>query len=256
MNDILVEIINQKKIEVQALAGQSYREKKRSDTRRPFGSALKRQSGAALIAEVKKASPSRGIIKHDFDHCATALTYEQGGAHAISVLTDERFFMGKLSYLNDIRSKVTLPLLRKDFIIDPLQVEEAAAANADALLLIAAALSQDQMKELYAAARELDVEVLIEVHDRGELERVLDISAPLIGINNRNLRTFTTDINLTLDLIPFIPQSATIISESGIENGTMASRLLAGGAHAFLVGESLMRHTFPLDLMKELLDAR
>jgi len=212
-----------------------------SDAPRGFAAALAGSPAPRVVAEVKRRSPSRGEIRRDFDPVACAQAYADGGAAALSVLTDERFFGGHLSFLSKIRAAVPLPLLRKDFILDAYQVDEARVAGADAVLLIAAALDQDELVALRerAALRQLDA--LVEVHDESELERALDAGAHLIGINNRDLRTFETDLGVTLRLAPRIPPGIVVVAESGIANPEDVRRLERAGAHAFLVGESLMR---------------
>jgi indole-3-glycerol phosphate synthase len=255
MPTILDSIVEQKRREVAALRARGVKAGRRSDVRRPFAQALCREGELAVIAEVKKASPSRGIIRPDFDPVAIARSYHAGGAAALSVLTDETFFQGSLDYLAQVRQAVPLPVLRKDFVIDPSQVWQAAAANADALLLIAAILSDSQLSELAACAAESDVEVLVEVHDAAELDRVLRFKPTLIGINNRDLRTFACDIGTTLGLMRAIPPGVSVVSESGIESGSQAAQLLRAGVRAALVGESLMRLADPGPRIRELAHA-
>jgi indole-3-glycerol phosphate synthase len=191
----------------------------------------------SVIAEVKKGSPSKGVIREDFDPLLIAETYQANGATCLSVLTDENFFMGHLLYLAKIREVVSLPLLRKDFICDPYQIYEARAAGADAILLIAAMLDAVQLAEYNALARELHLDVLLEVHDEVELEAALETDCELIGINNRNLQTFATDLATTERLLPLIPAGHFVVAESGISSRA----LQRAGAGGFLVGESLMR---------------
>jgi indole-3-glycerol phosphate synthase len=195
----------------------------------------------AIIAEVKKGSPSRGVIREDFDPLAIAEIYQKNGATCLSVLTDEHFFMGHLLYLGKIREVVNLPLLRKDFICDPYQIYEARIAGADAVLLIAAMLDAIQLAEYNALAAELHLDVLLEVHDESELETALTIGCELIGINNRNLQTFETDLATTERLLPMIPPGHYVVAESGIACRADVLRLQKAGAQGFLVGESLMR---------------
>lgn len=195
----------------------------------------------SVIAEVKKGSPSKGVIRADFDPLTIAETYQENGATCLSVLTDEHFFMGHLNYLAQIREIVNLPLLRKDFICDPYQIYEARAAGADAVLLIAAMLDASQLSEYNALATELHLDVLLEVHDEVELELALDTDCELIGINNRNLQTFVTDLETTERLIPLIPEGRFVVAESGITCRADVLRLQKAGAKGFLVGESLMR---------------
>ncbi|MDR3011664.1 MAG: indole-3-glycerol phosphate synthase TrpC [Chitinispirillales bacterium] len=254
MNQILRTIINQKHEEIRALKDMkgTLVNAKRTDTKRPFVNALNKYPELAIIAEVKKASPSKGVIKADFDPVKIAKTYEENGASAISVLTDEKFFQGHADYLKSVRGASSLPALRKDFIIDILQVQQTAQINADAMLLIAACLDDSQMKDLYQAADELDIEVLIEIHNARELDRTMKLEPPIIGINNRNLDTFITDIGVTMELIKHIPKNIIVVSESGIENGKQAKELAAAGVRALLVGESLMRAEDVGGLIEEL----
>lgn len=254
MSSILDAIVASKRSEVARLRGSAF--SPRTSPRRPFGFALRQGSAIGVIAEVKKASPSRGVLRPDFDPVALAQAYERGGARAISVLTDREFFQGDIEYLVQVRSSVHLPVLRKEFIIDPIQVEQSAAVNADAVLLIAALLSNELLRELYAAVIACDMEPLIEVHDRSELERVLPLGPAVIGINNRNLSTFATSLATTLTLAGEIPAGVTVVSESGIENGGQTARLRSAGVHAVLVGESLVRCSDPLPLLQELSGAR
>jgi indole-3-glycerol phosphate synthase len=195
----------------------------------------------SVIAEVKKGSPSKGVIRADFDPLAIAETYQDNGATCLSVLTDEHFFMGHLQYLGTIREVVNLPLLRKDFICDPYQIYEARVAGADAILLIAAMLDAVQLAEYNALAAELHLDVLLEVHDEPELEMALATDCELIGINNRNLQTFEIDLATTERLLPQIPASHFVVAESGIACRADVLRLQKAGANGFLIGESLMR---------------
>ncbi|MEB4590310.1 indole-3-glycerol phosphate synthase TrpC [Candidatus Thiothrix sp. Deng01] len=199
----------------------------------------------AIIAEIKKASPSKGVIRADFDPVAIAQSYEQGGAACLSVLTDAQYFQGHETYLQAARAACNLPVIRKDFIVDPYQVYEARAIGADCILLIVAALTDAQMMELYQLAAELEMDVLIEVHDQDELERTVRLNAPLIGVNNRNLRTFTTSLQTTLDLLPRIPSDALLVTESGIHSQADIQLMRTHGVHAFLVGEAFMRAQDP-----------
>jgi indole-3-glycerol phosphate synthase len=210
---------------------------------RGFAEALRSRSlnDTAIIAEVKKGSPSKGIIRADFDPLAIARSYQAAGAACLSVLTDEQYFFGSLDYLTQIREVVELPLLRKDFIIDPYQVYQSRVAGADAILLIAAALDDGLLAELAALAADLQLDTLLEVHDQQELERALKIPVDLIGVNNRNLKTFITDLSITEHLAGRIPRHQLAVSESGIHSRADIERLQAAGAGAFLIGESLMR---------------
>ena len=208
---------------------------------RGFGRALLDYSGVAVIAEVKKASPSKGLICADFDPVAIAANYQKQGAQAVSVLTDVDFFQGCLADLMAVRAAVSLPVLRKDFIIDPLQIEEARAHGADAVLLIAAILDHRQLEEYQAQAAALGMDSLVEVHDERETELALAAGARLIGINNRNLRDFTIDLDTTFRLKKMIPAEIPVVSESGLRSAEDFQRLAVAGVAAALIGETLMR---------------
>jgi indole-3-glycerol phosphate synthase len=220
--------------------------------RRPFLEAL-RTPRRAIIAEVKKASPSKGVIRSDFDPVSIARSYARGGATAISVLTEERHFQGHLDYLAAIRAAVDIPLLRKDFLVDPYQLYEARGYGADAILLIVAALDDKLLSELLWLAEELNLAALVEVHDAEELNRALAVGARLIGINNRNLRTFHTTLEVSESLAPQIPHGITVVGESGIDSADDIERLERAGIHVFLIGESLMRLADPAPRLRELL---
>jgi len=207
-----------------------------------------------LIAEVKKASPSRGLIRPDFDPVAIARTYESAGASTISVLTDEQYFQGRLEYLAAIRAAVNLPLLRKDFIIDAYQVFESRAAQADGILLIVAALSRGQLSEFLGLADELGMASLVEVHTAEELDAALQVGARIVGVNNRDLRTFETKLETTLELASSVPADRVLVSESGILTRADVERLMEAGVDAILVGESLMRDPDPGVKVRELLN--
>ena len=226
----------------------------RRTSTRGFERSLRQRSvtGTAIIAEVKKGSPSKGIIREDFDPIEIARGYESAGATCLSVLTDESFFYGHLSFLTDIAAQVELPLLRKDFIVDPYQIYEARAHCADAILLIAAALDLHQLRDFHALAVELDLDVLLEVHNEQELEVALQTDCRLIGINNRCLKSFVTDLAVSERLIPHIPSDCLVVSESGIHSRQAIERLQQAGAGAFLIGESLMRETDFAEKLKEL----
>lgn len=207
---------------------------------RDFLAALQKDT-VALIAEVKKASPSKGVLIADFDPVRIGTTYAENGAAAISVLTDERFFQGHLRYLTNIRSAVSIPVLRKDFIIDAYQVDEARAAGADAALLIVAALDDARMADLYAQIRAYDMAALVEVHNEAEMERALKLGTKLIGINNRDLKTFNVDLTTTERLARMVPDDVTLVAESGVQSGADVRRMGELGAHAVLIGEGLVK---------------
>lgn len=210
----------------------------------------------ALIAEVKKASPSKGVIKEDFDHMAIAKAYKNAGAACLSVLTDEKYFQGKLSYLSEISQSLGIPCLRKDFVIDKRQILEARLAGADAILLIAAALDDSQLIELYNCAIDLGLDVLLEVHDAEEMRRALKTPAKLIGINNRNLKTFEVSLDTSINLIAEFTEELKdriIVSESGIYSSEDIQILASKGVGAFLVGESLIKQDDIEKAVKELL---
>jgi len=209
---------------------------------RGFAAAIDQGPEAlGLIAEVKKASPSVGTIVESFDPVAIAQAYESAGAHAVSVLTDEKFFQGNLGYLVQVRKAIGLPVLRKDFILHEAQIFEAAVAGADAILLIVAALEQADLERLYDTATTLGLDVLVEVHTLEELDRALDCGSNLIGINNRNLTTFEVDLHATEIISEEVPEGVLLVSESGIKTQADARRVFAAGANALLVGEALMR---------------
>jgi indole-3-glycerol phosphate synthase len=250
MPTFLENILAQKRDEVARLRKERF--EACASPRRAFCSALDKRPQLAIIAEVKKASPSKGIIRQDFDPVAIARAYEQGGANAISVLTDEPFFQGHAEHLIAVREQTSLPVLRKEFIVDLLQVEQTAAMGADAMLLIAEALETGQLVDLYQAAQELAIEVLIELHGVGGLDKVMRVSPSMIGINNRDLSTFTTDLATTVELVRHIPQEVTVVSESGIRDRSDARLLRDAGVRALLVGESLMRSNDVKGLIGEL----
>lgn len=209
-----------------------------------------------LIAEVKKASPSKGVIRADFDPVTLAEAYERAGADCLSVLTDQPYFQGSNEYLKTVRKQVALPILRKEFIVHESQIYEARAIGADAILLIAAALSTKQMKEFYQLAVDLGMDVLVEVHDREETERALELELPMIGINNRNLKTFVTDLQVTEDLMKYIPSTVAVVSESGIGSAGDVTYLQSVGARALLIGETFMRRSDVEQAVVQLLGPR
>src|SRR6202162_3915951 len=222
---------------------------------RGFARALRQKaaSGPAVIAELKKASPSRGLIRADFDPAVLAAAVARGGASALSVLTEEHFFQGSLHNLELASQSCDLPCLRKDFIVDEFQLLEARAHRADAILLIAAALSDLELRHLTARAHALELDVLCEVHTAEELERVLDLDCDAVGVNNRDLKTFAVRLEVSLDLAPRLPAAAVRVSESGIETAEDMNQLRAAGFHAFLIGESLMRKTDPGTALEKML---
>jgi len=258
MMNILDEIVVQKRTEIASiLARPDYATRTESLARsmppvRSFSAALRR-SGMRIIAEVKKASPSAGIIRADFDPVEIAGIYADNGADCLSILTDEKFFQGSLDYLRAVRSAVELPLLRKEFILDPIQIAEARAAGADCVLLIAEILPGDELRRLHDTALDFGMEVLVELHDAEQLKRVLDCGARIVGINNRDLRTFQTSLNTTLDLLPKIPADVLVVSESGIRTHHDIVALESAGVKAVLVGESLMRQPDIGRALRELL---
>jgi len=253
MSDILQRILARKHEEIAARSAQLPRAL--LETRiaqapplRGFADAIAAKIGAglpAVIAEVKKASPSKGVIRPDFDPAAIARSYEAGGAACLSVLTDVDFFQGDDAYLQQARAACALPVLRKDFVIDPYQVLEARTLGADCILLIVAALDDRRMAELAMLAADLGMDVLVEVHDIDELERALQVPARLLGINNRNLRTFEVSLDTTLALRDAVPRDRILVTESGISAPADVQRMREAGVDAFLVGETFMRDPHP-----------
>jgi indole-3-glycerol phosphate synthase len=255
----LAEIVAHKKQEIAPWVKQTHVWHQRAASLAPlrgFQRTLTAGKTFGLIGEVKKASPSAGIIATDFDPLRTAMIYHSAGANCISVLTDERFFQGHLDYLALIRRKVPLPLLRKDFTIHEVQIYQAALAGADAVLLIASVLSNDELERFQKVAAEISIDCLVEVHDEVQLARVLDnTEADFIAINNRDLATFETDLKVTERLAPKVPAGCTIVSESGIKTTDDVRRVVRAGAHAALVGESLMRAADPGALLESFMQA-
>jgi indole-3-glycerol phosphate synthase len=218
---------------------------------RDFVGALKARR-PAVIAEVKKASPSRGVLRERFDPAAIARSYERAGAACMSVLTDEEFFQGDPAHLQAARAACALPALRKDFVIDPWQVHESRMLGADCILLIAACLSREEMLELERVAQSLGMAVLVEVHDGAELEKAAALETPLLGINNRNLKTFATKLETTIDLLPRVPEGRIVVTESGILAPADVARMRGHGVETFLVGEAFMRAADPGEALREL----
>jgi indole-3-glycerol phosphate synthase len=254
--DKLAEINASKAAEVERLkphAAELRRQALLRNDFRPFRAGLHRGSEMAVIAEVKKASPSAGIIAADFNPLSQAREYARGGAQALSVLTDQKYFHGDLSYLRLIRDQVELPLLRKDFIVDELQIFESVVAGADAILLIVASLDDEKLRALYDTAKTCQLDVLVEVHDLREMDRALEIGADLIGINNRNLKTFVVDLATTEELAEEIPNDVIGVSESGIKTAEDVRRVRAAGISAVLVGETLMRAQNVPQMLAELM---
>jgi indole-3-glycerol phosphate synthase len=262
MSDILNRILARKAEEIAErsarlpLAELRARVADQPDTR-GFAAALEScvEAGrAAVIAEIKKASPSKGVIRADFDPVAIAQSYQRGGASCLSVLTDVDFFQGADAHLQQVRAACGLPLLRKDFTIDAYQVYEARVIGADCILLIAAALDDETLMDLALLAADLDLDVLVEVHDGDEMERALEIPAPLIGINNRNLRSFEVSLETSVNLRRKVPAERLLVSESGIATREDVAHLRTAGIHAFLVGEAFMRATDPGSELQRLFD--
>ena len=264
MSDILNKIVAVKREEIAAglkkksLADMRADAESRVLTRDFLGALRAKQAAgqAAVIAEIKKASPSKGVIRDDFVPADIAQSYAVGdgktSAACLSVLTDRQFFQGSIDYLKQARASCALPVLRKDFMIDPYQVYEARAIGADCILLIAACLEDARMAELEAIAHSLDMAVLVEVHDQAELQRALKLKTPLLGINNRNLRTFEVTLDTTLGMLADVPADRLLVTESGIATRADVQRLREAGVHAFLVGETFMRAPEPGDALAEL----
>jgi indole-3-glycerol phosphate synthase len=255
---ILAEILAHKRVELEAArrlvpdALLAERAEALAEAPRGFRRALLAAEPPVVIAELKRRSPSRGEIRPDFDPVACAREYAAAGAAALSVLTDERYFGGRLEFLRAVRGAVALPLLRKDFLVDLYQVDEARVAGADAVLLIVAALEPAALGALLARAALRGLDALVEVHDERELEAALDAGATLVGVNNRDLRSFETDLGVTERLAPRVPRSVLLVAESGIHGPADVGRLARAGARAFLVGESLMREPRPGTALRRL----
>ena len=256
LSDILRRIVEVKLDEVAAgkqrrdLASLRSDAEARGGTGAPRGFALALQTRvergqAAVIAEAKRASPSQGVLREPFDPAAIAASYAEHGAACLSVLTDTAFFQGSPAALRAARAACSLPVLRKDFMVDPWQLHESAAMGADAILLIAAVLDDAQLRDFEAIAIALGLSVLVEVHDEAELERALKLSTPLVGINNRDLRSFAVSLDTTLRLLPQVPADRLVVTESGIRTPADVARMRAAGVHAFLVGEAFMRAPDP-----------
>ena len=251
--DILLRILRRKAEEIaerraRVPADEMRRRSESAPPVRGFAGAIRRrieEGGAAVIAEIKRASPSKGTIREEFDPAEIARSYARGGATCLSVLTDRDFFQGADEYLGRARAVCPLPVLRKDFIIDPYQIHEARSLGADCILLIVTVLSDAQLAEFSALARRLGMDVLVEVHDREELQRALALDPPLIGINNRDLRSFETSLQTTLELLPSIPPHCLVVTESAIHSAENVRLMRDNGVHAFLVGEALMRADDP-----------
>ena len=260
MSDILDKIVAVKHQEVAAALARKPLSAMRADAEsrvltRDFVGALRAKIAAglpAVIAEVKKASPSKGILRPDFIPADIAQSYAEHGAACLSVLTDQQFFQGSIDYLKQARASCDLPVLRKDFMVDAYQVYEARAMGADCILLIAACLDDAQMKSLEALAMSLDMAVLVEVHDRAELDRALKLKTPLLGINNRNLKTFEVSLDATLGMLKDVPADRLLVTESGITTAADVQRMRTAGVQAFLVGETFMRADDPGQALAQL----
>ncbi len=263
MSDILNKIVEVKRQEIAAGLKRKSLEAMRADAEsrvltRDFVGAMRAKIAAglpAVIAEVKKASPSKGVLREDFIAADIAQSYAEHGAACLSVLTDQQFFQGSVDYLKQARASCDLPVLRKDFMIDPYQVYEARVMGADCILLIAACLDDAQMAELEAISRSLDMAVLVEVHDAPELQRALKLKTPLVGINNRNLRTFEVTLDTTLSLMKDVPADRLLVTESGILQRSDVQTMRAAHVNAFLVGEAFIRASDPGKALAELFAA-
>jgi indole-3-glycerol phosphate synthase len=262
MSDILDKIVAVKREEVAAALRQKPLAVVRADAEsrvltRDFEGAMRAKidaGQAAVIAEIKKASPSKGVLRAEFIPADIAQSYAEFGAACLSVLTDKQFFQGSVDYLKQARASCDLPVLRKDFMVDVYQVYEARVMGADAILLIAACLDDGQMADMEAVARSLDMAVLVEVHDREELSRALKLKTRLVGINNRNLQTFEVSLQTTLDMLPDVPADRLLVTESGIQTVADVQRMRDAQVHAFLVGEAFMRAKEPGEALAQLFD--
>ena len=260
MSDILDEIVAVKREEVAAALAKKSLAAVRADAEsrvltRDFEGALRAKISAgqaAVIAEIKKASPSKGVLRAEFIPADIAQSYAEYGAACLSVLTDKQFFQGSIDFLKQARASCDLPVLRKDFMIDAYQVYESRAMGADAILLIAACLDDAQMADMEAVARSLDMAVLVEVHDREELSRALKLKTRLVGINNRNLKTFEVSLQTTLDMLPDVPTDRLLVTESGIQTADDVKRMRDAKVNAFLVGEAFMRAAEPGEALAQL----
>ena len=260
MSDILNQIVDVKRQEIAAASKRKSLAAMRADAEsrvltRDFVGAMRAKVAAgqaAVIAEIKKASPSKGVLRADVEPADIAQSYAEHGAACLSVLTDRQFFQGQPDYLKQARASCELPVLRKDFMVDPYQIYESRAMGADCILLIAACLDDAQMAEMEAIARSLDMAVLVEVHDGAELERALKLKTPLVGINNRNLRTFEVTLETTLSLRDRVPSDRLLVTESGILGRADVQRMREAGVNAFLVGEAFMRAPDPGVALAEL----
>jgi indole-3-glycerol phosphate synthase len=260
MSDILDKIVAVKREEIAAALVRKPLNVMRADAEsrvltRDFEGALRAKitaGQAAVIAEIKKASPSKGVLRADFIPADIAQSYAEHGASCLSVLTDKQFFQGSVDFLKQARASCDLPVLRKDFMVDPYQIYEARAMGADAILLIAACLDDSQMADMEALAHRLDMAVLVEVHDRAELDRALKLKTRLVGINNRNLKTFEVSLQTTLDLLPHVPADRLLVTESGILSSDDVKRMREAHVNAFLVGEAFMRANEPGEALAKL----
>jgi indole-3-glycerol phosphate synthase len=260
MTDILDKIVAVKREEVAASLRHKPLDVVRADAEsrvltRDFEGAMRAKIAAgqaAVIAEIKKASPSKGVLRAEFIPADIAQSYAEFGAACLSVLTDKQFFQGSVDFLKQARASCDLPVLRKDFMIDAYQIYEARAMGADGVLLIAACLDDAQMADMEAVARSLDMAVLVEVHDRAELDRALELKTRLVGINNRNLKTFEVSLQTTLDMLPDVPADRLLITESGIQTPDDVRRMREAKVHAFLVGEAFMRADEPGEALAKL----